>query len=142
MSGLLGAIGISESGANAMQTWIDTSAGNIANIDDEAPVGNATYAAQTPFIVPTAEQGTSAGVGGGQGVEVERILLGTTAGVVEEDPTDPLANAEGEVAVPNITLGNQLVNSISAEETYGANTLMIERATQSYQDGLTIGEGT
>lgn len=139
MSSLFSAIGISGSGADAMQTWIDTSAGNIANINDTAAVGSPTYAQQTPVLVPTQPQGTAGGGGGGEGVAVKMVELGTTKGVPVEEATNPLANAQGEVLVPNITLGNQIANAISAEESYSANTLMIARAKQSYQAGLTIG---
>jgi flagellar basal-body rod protein FlgC len=134
---LFGALSISGSGADAMQTWIDTSAGNIANMDDEVPVGTPAYGQQTPFLTPI--ESTTPSGGTGEGVEVARVDEGTTKGIVTYEPTSPMANAQGEVMVPNVDLADQMVGMIEAQEGYQADTAMMQRAQTAYTAGLSIG---
>jgi flagellar basal-body rod protein FlgC len=133
---LFGALSVSGSGAGAMQTWIDTSAGNIANMDDQEPVGTATYGEQTPYLAPVISTPLS---GTGDGVEVARITEGTTKGVVTYDPTSPLADTQGDIVVPNVDLADQMVGMIQAQEGYQADTAMMQRAQTAYEAGLSIG---
>lgn len=136
---MFAAIPISASGAEAMQTWIDTSAGNVANMNDVAAVGSKAYAAQTPILTPIAGGVSPTGPVPGEGVAVSRVALGTSKGVVTYDPTNPLANAQGDVVVPNISLADQMVGMIAAQESYSADTSMIVKAKTAYEAGLTIG---
>lgn len=134
---LWGALSIAGTGADAMQTWIDTSAGNIANMDDESAVGSATYGQQTPVLAPVAPTPLVGGTG--DGVEVAKVSVGTTRGVVEYQPTSPLANNQGQVVVPNVDLADQMVGMIQAQESYQADTVMMQRAQSAYTAGLSIG---
>lgn len=136
---LFAALPISGSGAEAMQTWIDTSAGNVANMNDVAAVGSTVYAAQTPILTPVGGQPSPAGPSAGKGVSVQRVALGTSNGVVTYEPTSPLANARGNVVVPNVSLADQMVGMISAQESYSADISMIVKAKTAYEAGLTIG---
>ena len=131
---LFGVLPIAQSGADAMQTWIDTSAGNIANMNDASPVGTATYGQQTPVLTPVAGPG-----GTGEGVQVSRIAEGTTVGQVAYEPTNPMANAQGDVMLPQVSLAGQLVGMIEAQQSYQADTFAMSRAQAAYTAGLTIG---
>jgi len=128
-----GALSISGSGAEAMQTWIDTSAGNVANMNDTVAVGKPAYGAQTPFLAPIATGGA------GEAVQVARVTIRTTKGLVTYQPTNPIANAQGDVVVPNVDLASQLVGMIQAQEGYQADTAMMQKAQAAYTAGLTIG---
>ncbi len=92
MSQLFGALPISQSGLDAMQTWIDTTGGNIANMNDQAPLTQGVYQQQTPVFAPITTP-----AGQGEGVAVTGIALGPAAGEVVYDPTSPDANAQGLV---------------------------------------------
>jgi len=133
---LFPAIGISGSGAEAMQTWIDTSAGNVANMDDTASVGTPVYAQQTPVLSPVAAASVD-------GVTVEgvaaKVALGTSTGVVTFEPTSPMANAQGNVAVPNVTLAEQMVGMMTAEEAYKADVDVMAKAETAYSAAFSIG---
>jgi flagellar basal-body rod protein FlgC len=133
---LFGAFNISASGIDAAQTWINTTAGNIANANDVAPVSGKAYQAQTPVYTPT----TSLPDGSGDGVAVAGIDLGDSTGIVESDPTSPLANSQGLVRVPDVSMGQQLVNLVQAQNDYQANTAALERAKTAYQAALTLGQ--
>ncbi len=134
---LFPALSISASGADAMQTWIDTAAGNVANMNDAARVGTRVYAQETPILQPVA--GPTVGGAPTDGVQVARVALGTSAGITVYEPTSPLANAQGEIALPNVTLAEQIVGMISAQESYGANTAMMAKAEIAYNAALAIG---
>jgi len=132
---LFGALGISGSGIDAAQTWINTSAGNIANANDVASTASAAYQEQTPVFVPDA----SLPDGSAAGVAVAGIDLGSSAGVVESDPQSPLADAQGLVRVPDVSIAHELVNLVQAQNDFQANTAALERAKTAYQSALTLG---
>lgn len=128
------AIGISASGIDAAQTWIDTSAGNLANMDDTVALTQGAYQEQTPVLSAVGNV-----TGPGAGVEVSSIQLGSAAGVVVSDPSSPLANAQGLVREPAISTGSQLVDLVEAQNDYQANASAYDRAVSAYQSALTLG---
>lgn len=133
---LFPAIGVAASGVDAMQTWIDTSAGNVANMNDTAPAGSAVYAVQTPIFQPVA----GATVDGMPTEDVAaQVTLGTSKGVTTFEPTSPLADAQGNVAVPNVTLAEQMVGMMSAEEGYKADVDVMTKAEAAYAAAFSIG---
>lgn len=129
------AIGISGSGIDAAQTWINTAAGNIANADDTVAVGQPAYQEQTPVFTPVT------GVTGqGDGVAVSSIDLGSSAGQEISDPSSPEANAQGLVVQPTVDTAGQLVDLVQAQEDYQANASAYSRAVSAYQSALTLGQ--
>lgn len=130
------AIGISGSGIGAMQTWIDTTSGNLANINDTVAGGQPTYAEQTPVFTPVAGSTASPT---GEGVQVSSIALGSTAGQIALDPSSGMANANGQVSTPNISMSDQLVQLMEAQQSYAADTSALNKAVTAYRSGLTIG---
>lgn len=132
---LFPALGISGSGIDAAQTWINTTAGNIANANDAVPVGSPTYQEQTPIFTP------SVGIDGdGDGVAVSAIALGPSTGQEVADPDSPEANDKGLVTEPTIDTGGQLVDLVQAQEDYQANASAYSRAVSAYQSALTLGQ--
>jgi len=128
------AIGISASGIDAAQSWINTSAGNLANMDDTVGVNQAAYQEQTPVFSAVGNVN-----GPGEGVEVSSVQLGSAAGVVVSDPSNLLANAQGLVREPAISTGSQLVDLVEAQNDYQANASAYDRAVTAYQSALTLG---
>jgi flagellar basal-body rod protein FlgC len=130
-----GALGISGSGIEAAQVWIDTLAGNVANANDAVPANRPAYAAQTPVVAPVPPG--PAGVG--DGVAVVGVALGTSQGPLAYEPGDPVADAAGYVRYPAVDLGSQLADLVVAQTAYQANVAALERAKAAYQAALTIG---
>ena len=135
MSGLFGAIGISGGGIDAAQTWIDATAGNIANANDAVSTSQSAYQEQEPVF--TAASTAPGQVG--DGVEVSGETLGSAAGVVQSDPSSPLADQDGNVRVANVDLSSQLANLVEAQDAYQANATAMQRAITAYQSALTLG---
>lgn len=132
---LFSALNIARTGLDAMQTWIDTAGGNIANANDAVATNAPAYAEQSAVLTPV-----SAAVPGqsGQGVSVT-VAEGSTAGVIAYEPHNPLADRNGDVKLPNVSISDQLVGLIQAQDGYQANTNALARAVAAYQSGLTIG---
>src|ERR1700678_1790482 len=110
-----GAMGIAVSGMEASTTWLDATASNVANMNDTSalPAGGAPYTGYQPVTV--AMSTTPAG---GVSAEVEPTLPAYSPGT---DPSAPMANAQGLVAVPNVDLATAVVDQITALQSYKAS---------------------
>jgi len=119
-----GASGIAVSGMDASATWMDTIASNVANMNDTSalPAGSAPYAGYQPVTVAM-----SADASGGVTAEVEPTMPAYSASY---DPSAPLANAQGLIAVPNIDLATAVVDQITALQSYKANADMFRTAEE------------
>ncbi len=132
---LFSALSIAGSGVDAMQTWIDTAGGNVANADDTVPTSQGVYAEQSTVFTPIAS-----GVPGESGDGVQATVnVGSNVGTIEYDPNSTLADAKGEVRTTSVDLGDQLVQLIQAQDGYQADTDVMSKAVAAYQSGLTIG---
>ncbi|HXW36137.1 MAG TPA: hypothetical protein VEJ87_16295, partial [Acidimicrobiales bacterium] len=105
---LFGSIQISGSGIDAAQMWINTSAGNLANMNDVAPTNEGAYQEQTPILTPVTTP-----TGEGEGVAVDSVGLGDSTGIVVYDPSSPLADKQGMVRMPDVSASQQLVDLVS-----------------------------
>jgi flagellar basal-body rod protein FlgC len=129
-----GAIGISGSGIDAAEAWINTAAANIANANDAVPTSQSVYATQNPVFTPVSVPGQI-----GDGVEVSSYQLSDSAGMIEYDPQSSMADANGDIRVANVDLAAQMVGLIQAQEDYQANASALSHATQAYQSAMTLG---
>ena len=101
------AIDIAGSGASVDQTWIDTIGGNVANMNDGVTPGQPVYQAQYVDAAAQTEPGNPQSTGDGYGVQVQSIVAGPAQGQIEYDPTNPVANAQGDVEFPVVDLGQR-----------------------------------
>ncbi|HTW34212.1 MAG TPA: flagellar basal body protein [Rhizomicrobium sp.] len=110
-----GALGIAVSGMDASATWMDTIASNVANMNDTSalPAGNAPYTGYQPVTVVMAPSAS-----GGVTAQVEPMMPAYSSGY---DPSAPLANSQGLVAVPNVDLATAVVSQTMALQSYKAN---------------------
>jgi flagellar basal-body rod protein FlgC len=132
---LFESLNISGSGIDAAQTWINTASGNIANADDVVAVGQSAYGAEAPVFTPVPAGGSA-----GEAVQVSSIQVGSTAGLMTQDPTSPLADAQGNVLTSDVSLSSQLVGLVAAQSDYQANTTALSQAKTAYQSALTLGQ--
>ncbi len=126
----LDAIGISGTGMNLDQTWMDAISDNLANVNDETSANAPAF--QERFVEASANAGTN-GVTTG-------AALGSAAGQLAYDPSNPLANAQGYVKQPTIDLSDQMTDLIEAQRSYQANSEAITSAKAMYQSALQIGD--
>jgi flagellar basal-body rod protein FlgC len=131
-------ISVAGTGLNLDEAWIDTIGGNVANSEDAVSPGQPVYRGQYLEVEPQAQAGIGAGgPGAGNGVQVKAVTLGSANGVLVEDPTSPLAK-NGEVEMPDIDVGHELVSLVEAQTSYQANANVMQHATDAYQSILSI----
>jgi flagellar basal-body rod protein FlgC len=133
LSSIWSGIDIAGTGAEVDQTWIDTIGGNVANMNDAVTPGQPVFQAQ---YVEAGEQVEPNGAGAG--VQVNTIDLGPATGQIEYDPTNPVANAQGEVEYPVVDLGSEMTDLVQAQTSYQANAEVMSHATDAYQAILDI----
>ena len=66
------------------------------------------------------------------------VPIGTPDGVLESEPEHPAADAAGFVRMPNIDLGGEMVELMTAQRTIEANVAAIHTAVDSYRDLLAV----
>jgi flagellar basal-body rod protein FlgC len=136
MSGLFPSLNVAASGIDLFQTWIDTTANNIANINTVNPAGQPAYAEK--FV---QAQAVNDGSGAGEGVTVAGIQSGSSAGIPAYDPSNPLADPKtGIVLHPAESLSDQMTNLMIAQRAYQANVTAFSRARDAYSEALQIGQ--
>ena len=136
MSGLFGALGIAGTGLTVYRKWLDAVSDNIANMNDA--VATNADAFQARYIVARAADYGS----GTEGVQVGgAVLSGKTDGRIVNEPTNPLADEDGNVKYPDIDLGDQMGQLIMAQRGYQANLSQADRAREAYQSALQMGRG-
>jgi flagellar basal-body rod protein FlgC len=136
MSGLFNSLNVAASGMNLFQTWIDTTADNVANINTVNPAGQPAYAEK--FV---QAQAVSDGSATGNGVTVAAITAGSSAGIPAYDPANPLADPNtGIVLHPAESLSDLMTNLMIAQRAYQANVTAFSRAKDAYSEALQIGQ--
>ena len=123
-------IGIASTGATVYRKWLDAVSDNISNMNDAAPTSGKAFQ-QRYVIAQEASDGNGAQVGG--------IVLGDPNGRVVNDPSNPLADKNGNVRMPDIDLGDQMGQLIMAQRGYQANLSVVDRAKDAYQAALQLG---
>ena len=122
-------LSIAGSSLGVHQTWLDTLASNIANVNTVTPTSQDAFQAQM-LIVRSSPGG---------GVEVAGIAVSDPAGRLVSDPDNPLADADGYVRAPDIDLSSQMTQLIMAQRGFQAAVQVTKNAQDSYQSALQIG---
>ena len=125
------ALRIASSGLGAHQTWLDTLAGNIANVNTARPMN------QNAFQAQMLELGSAPG----GGVEVVGVATSDPQGRVVNDPGNALADANGNVRMPEVDLASQMSQLIMAQRGYQASVQTTKTAQDTYTAALQIGTG-
>jgi flagellar basal-body rod protein FlgC len=119
---MLRTLDISASGLAAQRLRMDTIAGNIAQSHTTLNEDGKAEPFQRRLVVLQAEQ-QSAGrdTNGGLGVTAEVEIDTQTPPRKVHAPGHPHADAEGNVAYPNINVVTEFVNAMEAARAYEAN---------------------
>lgn len=142
---LFPAISIAGTGVNADQTWLDAIASNVANANDTVGANQQVYqpqeivvAAQQP-AAPLSGAPNSTGSEIGSGVAVTGVTTYSANGQLTYDPTNPLADAQGNVRQTGVDLGHELATMVEAQTSYQANVSVINHAKTAYMAAMQIG---
>ena len=129
-----GAIGIAGTGLTVDQKWLDAISDNIANLSTVKRTSEAAY--QAKYVEASSMTGAD---GEGTGTQVSGIALGSAAGKLVYEPTNPLADKDGYVRYPDIDMASQMTQLIMAQRGYQANAAVVDRAKDAYTAALQIG---
>lgn len=127
--GAFDTLNIASSSLGVHQTWLDTLANNIANVNTVTSTSQNAFQAQM-LIVRSAPGG---------GVEVAGMALSDPAGRVTSDPDSALADADGNVRLPELDLSSQMTQLIMAQRGFQASVQVTKDAQDTYNAALAIG---
>ena len=140
---------ISASGLSAQRLRLDIISNNIANAQTTRTAAGGAYKRQDVVFMPQGGQSPIQGaiasrIPGLQpapngGVQVAQIITDQTPGQQVYDPTNPDANAQGYVTMPNVDLVTEMTNMLSATRSYEANLTVVEASKQMALKALEIG---
>jgi flagellar basal-body rod protein FlgC len=124
---MYGALDISASGLIAQRTRLASIAANMANINSiqDAQGNYSPYQRREVFLAP-GDPGSPSALGRSLGVHVASIRANPDAIRPKWDPTNPFADADGMVMVPDINPATEQINALEASRAYEANIVAAE----------------
>ena len=129
------ALRISGSGLYANRKWMDAVSDNLANLNTATRTDQSAFQ-ERMITVEAADYGSGEG-----GVRVSGAQFGSAEGRVVYEPSNALADADGNVRYPDIDMGEQMTQLMMGQRSYQANLSTIERATDAYKAALQLGKG-
>jgi flagellar basal-body rod protein FlgC len=142
---LFGIFNISGSALSTHRQWMDAISDNVANMNTVRPADEPAFRERFIRAQSVGADGDVVRSGSrqdnavGQGMRVTGVEFGSAEGRLVNDPTNPLADENGNVRYPDIDLGEQMVSMTIALRGYQANIAMVDRAKQAYEQALTLG---
>ena len=135
----MNAFDILGSGLTANKQIMDITANNITNMNTTRSAEGGPYKRQSVILQskPGFDEYFNKNVGGG--VELKKIVQDNTYKVVY-DPTNPDADAEGNVKYPNINLPAEMTNMMVAQRAYESNITVLNAEKNITNKTLEIGK--
>lgn len=124
---MYGALDISTSGLIAQRTRMASIAANMANVNSlqDAKGNYNPYRRREVFLAP-GDPGSPTEAGRSLGVHVSAIRANPDALRPKWDPTNPFADKDGMVMVPDINPATEQINALEAARAYEANIVAAE----------------
>jgi len=135
MSSLFNVFNISGSAMSAQSQRLNTVASNLANVDSLTGANGQPYKSKQVVFgaVPSGDSGANS-------VKVMKVIEDSSPQKMVYDPKNPIANAQGFVAMPNVNVTEEMVNMISTSRAYQNNVEMMNTAKTMLMKTLTIGQ--
>lgn len=127
-----GSLDITRSALTVNRKWMDAVSDNLANMNNVSRTSEEAFRAR--YIVAEAAEQNAAG-----GIRLVGAAFGDAAGRLVSQPDHPLADADGMVRMPDIDMGDQMVQMMMAQRAYQANLSVVDRAKDAYQAALGLG---
>lgn len=129
---------VSGSGMSAQTIRLNTIASNIANADAVASSTGDVYKSRHP-VFQTVMRGLS-GQDAVGGVRVAGIIESQAEAVARYQPDNPLADENGYVYSPNISMVEEMANMISASRSYQSNVQVANMTKNLLSRTLMLGQ--
>ena len=146
--GLFDAIGIAGSGLTAERIRMDVTAENLANADTTKGANGQPYQRQNVVLAQSGSPGGFSGALSGAlqetsgappgGVVVAGIVADSTPNRRVYDPSNPEADAQGYVQLPNVDTVTEMTDLISEQQSYQANVTAMQTSKSMFTSTLGI----
>lgn len=149
--GLFTSINIAATGMSVERLRTDVISNNIANATTTRTQEGGAYRKQSVIVEPIASSNpqwrfpfvdSELDNGPGKGVRVREIVKDSEQGRMVYDPRHPDAIQSGPnkgyVEYPNVNIVNEMVNMISANRAYEANSSVIQGGKEMFASALEI----
>lgn len=149
--GLFTSINIAATGMSVERLRTDVISNNIANATTTRTQEGGAYRKQSVIVEPVASSNpqwrfpfvdSELDNGPGKGVRVREIVKDSEQGRMVYDPNHPHAIQSGPnkgyVEYPNVNIVNEMVNMISANRAYEANSSVIQGSKEMFASALEI----
>lgn len=127
-------IDIARTGLGFNKYWLDTIAQNIANVNTMTTPGQEPFRARMVVAMPIGQDQAPGG-----GVYVGDVLDQEGDPTLVYDPTNPLADDDGNVAGAVVDLSGQMGDLIIASRAYQANLSVFSTTRESLEAATTLG---
>ena len=134
---------VAGSAMTAQNQRLNVVASNLANADSAVSSNGQPYKAKQVVFESTQLGGQLGGANANSassGVRVSSVIEDQSPLKMVHDPSHPLANKEGFVAMPNVNVVEEMVDMISASRSYQNNVEMMNTAKTLLLKTLTIGQ--
>lgn len=149
--GLFTSINIAATGMSVERLRTDVISNNIANATTTRTQEGGAYRKQSVIVEPIGSSNpqwrfpfvdSELDNGPGKGVRVREIIKDSEQGRMVYDPSHPDAIQSGPnkgyVEYPNVNIVNEMVNMISANRAYEANSSVIQGSKEMFASALEI----
>jgi len=127
---------VSGSGMNAQSIRLNTTASNLANAENISSNPDEAYRARQPVFTTVMDNLTN----NVAGVRVTKIVESNVPPRKEYAPSNPLADEQGYVYMPNVNSIEEMANMISASRSYQNNVEIMNTAKQMLLTTLRLGQ--
>jgi flagellar basal-body rod protein FlgC len=145
--GLFDAIGIAGSGLTANRIRMDVTAENLANANTTKGANGLPYQRQEVVLGQAASGSgfgnaltgalkTPGGSAPAGGVEVSGIVNDSTPDQLVYDPSNPEANSQGYVKMPNVSTVTEMTDLISEQQSYQSDVTAMQTAKSMFTSTL------
>lgn len=135
---LFNVLDIAGSGMSAQALRLNTTASNLANAESVSSSDAAAYRARQPVF--SAVMKALGEAPEGVGVQVNGIVESQAPVRKQYEPGHPMANDEGYIFLPNVSMVEEMANMISASRSYQSNSEVAKTSKQLLMRTLNLGE--
>ncbi len=134
---IMGVFQIAGSAMTAQSMRLNVVASNLANVDSATSSTGEPYKARQVVFQATRLPGADSN---GMGVKVTKVVEDPSPPRTVYDPSNPLANDQGYVTMPNVNVVEEMTNMISASRSYQTNADMMNTAKTLMLRTLQLGQ--
>jgi len=128
---------IAGSGMNAQNLRMNVVASNLANVDAVSSSVDETYRARQPVFKAVLDQANSSNPA--VGVQMAGVVESEAPLVREYAPQHALADEDGYIYRPNVSVVEEMANMISASRAYQNNVEVVNATRQMLSATINLG---